>query len=255
MENDGKNLMVFDDNYYKKLEGNGESDYEVYLNTKTLFLAQKQHNKLCNRDELMFQIVHQVEELWMKLIGHTVPDIVNNMAVGNTLKVAYFFKRVHLAQRLMSSQMDFLDIMSPHDYQEIRLNLGNGSGIESPGFKNMKKVPKLFWEAFLTHYLEGNLENIDLIYNKNYTHDDRYVVAECLIEFDQLFQLFMQRHFMLVARSIGIDANSLKGRTNDYLVKGTQFKCFPELWAIRGKMTNEWSAVNGVKRESISHGD
>ena len=250
-----RNLMIFDEKYYEELEGDGDTDYEKYLNTKMLLSAQKRYKALCNHDELMFQIVHQVEELWMKLIGYTVADVIQAMETKNTLKVAYFFKRIHAAQRLMISQMELLDIMSPHDYQEIRLNLGNGSGIESPGFRNMKRVPKLFWEAFVAHYLECDVGNIDLIYNKNYTHDERYVVAECLIEFDQFFQLFMQRHFMLVARSIGIDANSLKGRTNDYLVKGTQYKCFPELWAIRGKMTNEWSAVNGVVRESISHGN
>ena len=131
---------MLEEGYYDTLEGQGHYDYEIYLNTKTLFSAQKRHHQLCNHDELMFQIVHQVEELWMKLIGYTVVDIVQNIEKKNTLKVTYFFKRVHAIQRLMINQMDLLDIMSPHDYQQIRLVLGNGSGIESPGFRNIKKM-------------------------------------------------------------------------------------------------------------------
>jgi tryptophan 2,3-dioxygenase len=33
-----------------------------------LFACQKPADQLVNEDELAFQIVHQVEELWMKLL-------------------------------------------------------------------------------------------------------------------------------------------------------------------------------------------
>lgn len=246
---------MLEEGYYDTLEGQGHYDYEIYLNTKTLFSAQKRHHQLCNHDELMFQIVHQVEELWMKLIGYTVVDIVQNIEKKNTLKVTYFFKRVHAIQRLMINQMDLLDIMSPHDYQQIRLVLGNGSGIESPGFRNIKKIATLIWDKYFSYYLDAKIENIEKIYDIEYTHDERYVIAENLIDFDQLFQTFLQRHFLLVARNIGIDANSLKGRPNEYLATGTKRQFYPELWKIRGKMTNDWSDKNGLARESIKNGD
>ena len=77
------------------------------------------------------------------------------------------------------------------------------------------------------------------------------------MESDKLFQLLllMQRHLVLVARSIILDANSLKGRPNDYLVAGTKRRFYPELWKVRGKMANDWSAIHGLARESISHGN
>ena len=34
----------------------------------------KPFDKFCNKDELQFQVVHQVEELWMKLIAYTLLD-------------------------------------------------------------------------------------------------------------------------------------------------------------------------------------
>jgi tryptophan 2,3-dioxygenase len=40
-----------------------------------LFACQKPFGEFCNKDELQFQVVHQVEELWMKLIAYTLLDI------------------------------------------------------------------------------------------------------------------------------------------------------------------------------------
>ena len=31
-------------------------------------------------------------------------------------------------------------------------------------------------------------------------------------------------------------------------------KFFPELWEIRGEMTDKWGAVYGIKRDPIGHG-
>src|SRR5258708_3395019 len=55
--------------------GEGTLDYELYLRTKTLLSCQTKFEELCNADELQFQVVHQVEELWMKLIAYTLLDI------------------------------------------------------------------------------------------------------------------------------------------------------------------------------------
>jgi hypothetical protein len=37
------------------------------ISTRALLACQKPFDQFCNRDELQFQVVHQVEELWMKL--------------------------------------------------------------------------------------------------------------------------------------------------------------------------------------------
>ncbi|MGB9403524.1 MAG: hypothetical protein WCA98_08290, partial [Candidatus Acidiferrales bacterium] len=62
------------EHFYATMNGEGTLDYELYLNTKSLLACQKDFKDLCNADELQFQIVHQVEELWMKLIGYTLLD-------------------------------------------------------------------------------------------------------------------------------------------------------------------------------------
>ena len=55
--------------FYSIMNNSGDLDYEIYLDTKRLLSCQKDFDKLCNADELQFQIAHQVEELWMKLIA------------------------------------------------------------------------------------------------------------------------------------------------------------------------------------------
>ena len=119
--------------FYELMGGEGTLDYELYLNTKALLSCQSPFHELCNRDELQFQIVHQVEELWMKLIAYTLLDIDDYLQQENTNRVLTLFRRVHTAQRLMIQQIALLEIMSPKEYQDIRKRLGNGSGQESPG--------------------------------------------------------------------------------------------------------------------------
>jgi tryptophan 2,3-dioxygenase len=112
--------------FYALMGGEGTLDYELYLNTKSLLACQSKFEELCNRDELQFQIVHQVEELWMKLIAYSLLDIDEFLQQHNTNRVLTLFRRVHTAQRLMIQQMALLEIMSPKEYQDIRQRLGNG---------------------------------------------------------------------------------------------------------------------------------
>src|ERR1700735_5908651 len=134
----------------------------------------------------------------MKLIGYTLLDIDDFMQAENTNRVVTLFRRVHTALRLMIGQLDLLETMSPKEYQEIRLQLGNGSGQESPGFRTILKMHPHIWQSFKEHYLDKHNLTVEQIYNSNYTHSDAYVVAEALEEFTELFQRFRFVHFKLI---------------------------------------------------------
>ena len=237
--------------FYEIMNGQGTLDYELYLNTKALLSCQKDFPAFCNRDELQFQIVHQVEELWMKLIAYTLLDIDDYLEQQNTNRVVTLFRRVHMTLQLMTEQLALLETMSPKEYQEIRLQLGHGSGQESPGFRVLLKMPHPIWESFKRHYLDNHGLSIEKIYNSEYNHADAYVVAESLAEFDELFQKFRYHHLQLIHRSIGLGARSLKGRSVELLEDGLRVQFFPELWDIRNKMTDEWGAQYGVVRHPI----
>jgi tryptophan 2,3-dioxygenase len=237
--------------YHAKIETPVMLDYGVYLQVDKLLTCQKPLADMVNGDELQFQIVHQVEELWMKLIAYTLVDVLDYMEKQDTHRVVTLMGRVHRLMRLMTDQLDVLETMSPKEYQQVRLQLGNGSGQESPGFKLLLRLPFDLWDKFKAHYLNGRGLTVADIYDARYDHGDSYVVAEALIEFDELFQKFRANHVYLIHRSIGLGSKSLKGRPVDLLQAGARHRCFPELWDIRCDMTDAWGASYGVVREAI----
>ncbi len=187
--------------FYSIMNGEGTLDYEIYLNTKALLSCQKDFKDFCNRDELQFQVVHQVEEMWMKLIGYTLLDIDDYLQQENTHRVITVLRRVHIALRLMTEQLALLETMSPKEYQETRLQLGNGSGQESPGFRSLLKMHPHIWHSFKSCYLDKKNLTVEQIYNSQYSHSEAYVVAEALMEYDELFQRFRFVHLAAQSNS------------------------------------------------------
>src|SRR5882724_3951343 len=202
--------------FYAIMSGEGTLDYELYLKTKALLTCQSDFDKLCNHDEMQFQIVHQVEELWMKLIAYTLLDIDEYLQQEDTNRVITLFRRVHRTQRMMIQQVPLLETMSPKEYQEIRKKLGNGSGQESPGFRVLLKMYQPIWNSFKANYLDKHGLTVEKIHDSEYSHRDAYVIAEALAEFDELFQKFRYEHMQLIHRTIGFGSKSLKGRPWKY---------------------------------------
>lgn len=243
------------EDYHALIESPKMLDYGVYLDVKQLLSCQKPIKDLCNAEELQFQIVHQVEELWMKLMAYTLVDVLDYMREGNTNRIVTLMGRVHRLMRLMTDQLDVLETMSPLEYQEVRLQLGNGSGQESPGFQLLLRMPVDLWDGYKATYLDGKGLSVADVYDGKYDHGDSYVVAEALIEFDELFQKFRANHLYLIHRSIGLGSKSLKGRPVEILEAGARHRFFPELWDIRCDMTDAWGQSYGVVRDIIHDKD
>lgn len=242
---------MYREKYFELLENPDMLDYGAYLQCDKLLKCQKPLASLCNGDELQFQIVHQVEELWMKLMIYTLIDVIECIEQHQSHRVISLMKRVHMLQKMMIEQMDLLETMSPKEYQQVRLQLGNGSGQESPGFRVLVKIPKDLWSEFVSHYVDGKNTSIEKIYDSQFKHDDSYAIAESLLEFDELLQKFRWQHMFLIQRTIGMESDSLKGRPVDLLKSGARHQFFPELWQIRNTMTDKWGASYGKVRDSI----
>jgi tryptophan 2,3-dioxygenase len=235
------------DVYYSLIEQHdGTTDYEKYLQTKQLLTSQKKLGDLLP-EELQFQIVHQSEELWMKLLAYTLVDIGEYLVKKDTPRIITLFRRVHKIQKTLVDQLSLLETMAPKDYFPIRGLLGKGSGQESPGFKVLMKLAAPLWEEFKKQYLEENNLSLEKIYNSEYNHSEAYLVAEQFIEYDALFQQFLYAHLRLVERSIGPRSTSLKGRSTDALSISASRNFFPELWAIRTEMTEAWAKARQVE--------
>ena len=124
------------------------SDYEKYIRTDELLALQKSGAELSCHDEMQFQVVHQVAELWMKLCEHELLFAAAQMRKDDLPRAQRAMARVKGIQSLLLDQLQLLDTMAPRDYMTIRNALGRGSGQESPGFRRMLQLPEEVWPAF-----------------------------------------------------------------------------------------------------------
>jgi len=218
------------------LPGKGRNDYEKYLSIPDLLACQKPPEALVHHDELMFQIVHQTAELWMKLEIHELAGARSLMEKEDCLGAVALLQRVHYIQRLVTQQVHLLETMSPWDYQTIRRILGKGSGLESPGFATLLTMGPTLWAPFEALVKKKSLELSEVFIRKE-EHLPLFLLAEALIGFDENFQIWRYHHLKLVEREIGGKVTSLKGRAIDFLGENLQQRFFPDLWEVRNLLT------------------
>src|SRR5262249_49574958 len=217
------------------------TDYEKYIRTTELLALQKPADGLASHDEMQFQVVHQVAELWMKLIAHEVDHAVALLEDDKLDAAVATFARIARIQRLLLAQLDLLDTMAPRDYMTIRTVLGHGSGQESPGFRHLLKIPgEKVWPALQT-VLSRRGVTLRQVYEAHEANRPLYLACEALTEMDQLLQLWRQRHLMLVYRVIGAGTPSLKGKPSELLERGMRQQFFPALWEVRDEVFAEWT--------------
>lgn len=217
------------------------TDYERYIRTAELLALQKAPGELACHDEMQFQVVHQVAELWMKLVAHEIDHLVVLLGGDRLTEATHTLHRIQGIQRLLLVQLDLLDTMAPRDYMTIRAVLGRGSGQESPGFKHLLRVPQeSMWPA-LAGVLSRRGVTLRAIYEEHVAHAELYRLCEGYTDFDQLLQTWRQRHLMLVFRIIGAGTPSLKGKPSELLEQGMRHRFFPDLWDVRDEVFAEWT--------------
>ena len=229
------------------------TDYEKYIRTEELLALQKPAESLTCHDELQFQVVHQVAELWMKLTEHEILFAAERLKAGEVPRALRALGRVSQIQRLLDQQLALLDTMAPKDYMTIRSALGRGSGQESPGFKRMLQIPDEIWPSFEA-LLAARAVTLRQIYEQPDAHAELFNVAEALVDFDQNLQIWRQRHLMLVYRQIGAGTPSLKGKPSDLLAEGMKHRFFAKLWEVRDELFSEWTRTHPYGAEKGYHG-
>jgi tryptophan 2,3-dioxygenase len=218
------------------LAGEGASDYERYLRTEELLRLQKRPEERAHRDELLFQTVHQSSELWLKLAWHEVEEataLVDGDDVGGAVRL---LRRAGLCLQYVTTQLDMLEQMSPWEYQEIRRVLGHGSGFDSPGFREIRRVTPRLGEAFGRRLERAGLSVVDL-YVHGREHEELYGLAEALIEWDERVTMWRVRHYKVVARVIGDAVVGTQGTPVEVLGRLIHKVFFPELWQARNDLT------------------
>ncbi|WP_133365983.1 tryptophan 2,3-dioxygenase [Qipengyuania sediminis] len=116
--------------------GKADVTYASYLDLGRILGAQ--HAVSGAHDEMLFIIVHQASELWLKLCIHEL-TAARDCLIADDLRPAFkMLARVARAQGQLIQSWDVLSTMTPHDYSQVRPHLGGSSGFQSAQYRMME---------------------------------------------------------------------------------------------------------------------
>ena len=128
--------------------------YAGYLGLDQLLAAQ--HPTTDRHDELLFIIIHQTKELWLKEIIHEVRLAKTLIQRGDTEPAYKALARVSRIQSIMTQSWDVLATMTPADYLSFRNGLGTSSGFQSWQFRTLEYLLGLKDASHLSFQDEGS---------------------------------------------------------------------------------------------------
>lgn len=254
-------------------EEGGRLTYGAYLRIPELLDQQVPESNPPAHDELLFITVHQVYELWFKLMLHELETARDEMMGGRLWRARQLLRRVHSVEKVLVEQLDILETMTPQDFLEFRSVLAPASGFQSAQFRELEFLSGLkdpaflgrlrgltgaeerslrrrldeptLWDAFLDVLAARGLavENDDEVMNSLLTvarnrgsHDDVWELAEDLLTHDEMAARWRSRHVQMVERQIGTKSGTGGSTGAPYLRSRLGLHYYPLLWEMRSSL-------------------
>lgn len=124
--------------------------YGEYLSLDQILSSQKRLSG--HHDEMLFIIIHQVSELWMKLILHELRSSIEDIGKDDMQPAFKKLARVSKIQSQIIQAWDVLSTMTPAEYLEFRDSLGRASGFQSYQYRLIEFALGYKSEAILKIY-------------------------------------------------------------------------------------------------------
>ena len=269
-------------------EEGGRLTYGSYLRVPQLLAQQVPEVSPPVHDELLFIIVHQTYELWFKQLLHELTAVRDAMLAGRDLDTSHgsaaehrrptwlarqLLHRVHVIERLLVTQIDVLETMTPQDFLEFRAALAPASGFQSVQFRELEFLSGLKDPGFVGRFrsltkdesdrLAARLAEpslwdayVDLLASRGLPvgsdkeivaslvsvardrphHDDLWELAEDLLTHDELAGLWRARHVQMVERQIGTKSGTGGSTGAPYLNRRVPIRYYPLLWELRDSL-------------------
>jgi len=243
--------------------------YANYLKLDQLLTAQQPLSDL--HDEMLFIIIHQTKELWMKEMLHELRLAIDLIEGGRFAEAYKAMARVSRIQAVMTLSWDVLSTLTPVDYLKFRDVLGTSSGFQSAQFREIEFRLGLKEANFVDHYAEGSPErarletalaepslreaSLDALERAGFDLGDRsieavaaawlqvyreadrwfdlYELAEKLVDIDDALAAWRFKHVLTVERIIGNKKGTGGSAGAPYLRATLDKRVFPELWSLR----------------------
>jgi tryptophan 2,3-dioxygenase len=248
-------------------------DYKGYLRLEELLNLQHPLAKPGSHDETLFIVVHQVFELWFRLMLHELDKVFELLRQDDVRESERLIRRLTAIVRLFIPKLSVLETMIPSDFIQFRDLLKPASGFQSFQFREIefasglkdrryigmfkgdaeatarlekRMAEPVLWDAFVDllrqrgFKVEGEAEQqkaIVEIYRRDGDHDLR-MLCEAMIEYDEMFSLWREHHVRMAQRMIG-----MKAGTGQKILESTYGKAGP-----MGTMGVEYLASTLAKR-------
>ena len=243
--------------------------YADYLKLDQLLSAQQPLSEL--HDEMLFIVIHQTKELWMKELLHELRLAVALVGEDRFAEAYKAMARISRIQAVMTLSWDVLSTLTPVDYLKFRAVLGTSSGFQSVQFREIEFRLGLKNAAFLEQYPEGSADHARLqaaldepslreaavaaleragfdlgdgsaealaaawlqVYRDAERWFELYELAEKLVDIDDALASWRHKHVLTVERIIGNKRGTGGSAGAPYLRATLEKRVFPELWSLR----------------------
>lgn len=241
--------------------------YADYLQLDTLLSAQTPLSDL--HDEMLFVIIHQTKELWLKQMLHEVALAIRLVDEDKFAEAYKALSRVSRIQTVMTLSWDVLATLTPVDYTAFRDVLGTSSGFQSVQFRELEyrlgiKDPRFLdyceggsagrarlqaaldepslWDAANAALARAGFDVSGAeavqtswlgVYRDPETHFGLYQLAEKLVDIDDALAAWRHKHMLTVERIIGFKKGTGGSAGAAYLASTLTKRAFPQLWALR----------------------
>jgi tryptophan 2,3-dioxygenase len=118
----------------------------------SLQVPQSEGPEGAEHDELLFIVIHQVYELWFKLVLHELSLVQPSLEAGDTPVAMEAFKRILTIFKTLVGQVDILETMTPVSFLSFRDRLDTASGFQSVQFREVEFVLGARSRALAAHY-------------------------------------------------------------------------------------------------------
>lgn len=129
--------------------------YGKYLKIDELLSLQEPRDDV-EHDEMLFIVIHQVYELWFKVVLHELDYCARLLGEGDTPRAQHTLKRVLTILKVLVSQLDVLETMTPTEFLTFRERLDHASGFQSDQFRALEFVLGHKRQASVERFTEGS---------------------------------------------------------------------------------------------------
>lgn len=254
-------------------EEGGRLSYSSYLHIPGLLAQQEPLAEPPAHDELLFIVIHQVYELWFKLLLHELTAARAAMAGGRLWTARHLLDRVAAVERVLVDQIPVIETMTPQDFLVFRAGLAPASGFQSvqfreiefvsgakdPAFLERLRMPApgelerlrarlrepTLWDGFLTALAAAGLAtatapersaSLLAVARDRDAYGQLWDLAEGLLVHDELWAEWRYRHVEMVERQIGARPGTGGSTGAAYLRGRLGLRFFPELWELRSAL-------------------